>query len=429
MSAERHRHDGLDREEDVGRRGVRPSVPTTNPSFRRGPYPEACRAILNRAAHGEARDEISSWPRYRPTPLRPLPALAGELELGALFLKEEGRRFGLGSFKALGGPYGVYRILAAEVARRTGRRPSSRALLEAAGREPVADLTMTCASTGNHGRSVAWGCELFGCRCVIFVPERVSEGRAAAISAHGARVERVAGGYERSLREARSAAERRGWHVISDKSGPEGTDAVARDIMQGYTVLVAEALEQASSSGPVGASTAPGAIPFTHVFVQAGVGGLAAAVIAHLWEGAGAAVPRVVVVEAEGADCLRRSARAGRPVRIEGPIDTLMGGLACAEPSPLAWEVVVRGAWAFQPVSDRASVEAMRALSSPEGDPPVAVGESGAAGVAALLAAARRPPARRRLGLGPEARVLAIATEGATDPAVYERLVGRPPPA
>lgn len=416
-----------------GSRAGSDRLPLSNPALDSGPYPDRCRAILSLERGREARSEISSWPGYRPTPLRSFPALAHELGLGGLWLKEEGPRFGLGSFKALGGPYGILRVLAREVERRTGSRPRSADRLAGRFRDILADLTMTCASTGNHGRSVAWGCRLLGCRCVIFVPAWVSEGRAAAIASHGAAVERVEGGYDESLARARAAAEERGWFVISDKSKGRGTEEVARDVMQGYTVLVAEALEQLEgreAEPGAGGGAESGGGPPTHVFVQAGVGGLAAAVTGHLWETFGPRRPRLVVVESERADCLRRSAIAGRPVTLEGPLDTMMGGLACAEPSPLAWEIVGPGAHFFHTISDAESVEAMRELAAPPGgDPPVALGESGAASAAGLLTAARSPEIRRRLGLGPEARrVLVIGTEGPTDQAVYERLVGHPPP-
>lgn len=401
------------------------SLPLPNPGLDLGPYPERCRAILSLERHEEARAEISSWPGYVPTPLRSLAGLAGELGLDAVLLKEEGRRFGIGSFKALGGPYGVLRILADEVERRSGVRPHSVDLLAGRYADLLADETMTCASTGNHGRSVAWACGLFGCGCVIFMPDWVSEGRAAAIASHGARVELVGGGYDESLRRARAVAEERGWFVISDKSKGRGTEEVARDVMQGYTVLVAEALEGMESRAVPDAGG-----PLSHVFVQAGVGGLAAAVTAHLWERFGSERPRVVVVESDRADCLRQSAVAGRPVTLDGPIDTMMGGLACAEPSPLAWEIVGPGSHFFQTISDSDSVEAMRRLGAPPGgDPEIGVGESGAASAAGLLMAARNHEMRRLLGLEAEARVLVVATEGPTDLTVYERLVGRPPPA
>lgn len=409
-------------------------LPFPNPGLEPGPYPDRCRAILSLERHAEARVEISSWPGYGPTPLRALPGLAADLGVGAVWLKEEGRRFGLGSFKALGGPYGVLRILSAEVERRTGSAVGSRELIAGRFEALVGELTMTCASTGNHGRSVAWGCDLFGCGCVIFVPTWVSEARAAAIASHGARVERVDGGYDESLRRARRAAEERGWHVISDKSSRRDVPDVARDIMQGYTVMVAEALEQLGSARAGGANgpearSATREGPPSHVFVQAGVGGLAAAVTGQLWERFGADRPRVVVVESDRADCLRRSAQAGGPISLDGPIDTLMGGLACAEPSALAWEVVGPGAHFFQVVSDEEAIDAMGRLAAPPAaDPPVPVGESGAAAAAALLSTARDPEARRRLGLGPGARILVIATEGATDPRLFQRLVGRPPP-
>jgi diaminopropionate ammonia-lyase len=171
----------------------------------------------------------------------------------------------------------------------------------------------------------------------------------------------------------------------------------------------------------------PGRRP-THLFVQGGVGGLPAAVCAHLWEDWGAQRPRFVVVEPERADCLYRSAEAGRPVVVPGPHDTVMAGLACGEVSLLAWEVLAQGADAFLAIPDAAATDAMRLLADGVGgDAPLVAGESGVAGLAGLLCALGDEGARRTLELGPESRVLLIGSEGATDPAVYHAIVGRAP--
>jgi diaminopropionate ammonia-lyase len=162
----------------------------------------------------------------------------------------------------------------------------------------------------------------------------------------------------------------------------------------------------------------------THLFLQAGVGGMAAAVAGHLWETLGEARPTVVVVEPARAACCYESARAGRPVSLEGDLDTLMACLSCGEPSLLAWEVLDAGADFFLTIPDEAALRAMRVLAKGAGgDPAVVAGESGAAGVAALLVAAESPELREALGLGGEARVLVIGTEGATDPEIYRRIV------
>lgn len=331
-----------------------------------------------------AREAIRAWPEYRPTPLLRSPALASELGLGALLCKDESDRFGLGSFKALGGAWAV-----GEALRRAGDDPS--------------DVTVACASAGNHGRAVARGAERFGCRSVVYLPEGTSARRERAVASHGARVVRPALDYDGAVRRVYEDARREGWTVISDTAG-RGDPRIPRDVMEGYTLLVEEALEQAD-------------VPPTHVFVQAGVGGLAAAVTAHLWASLGADRPKVVVVEAEGAAALLESARAGRRSDLGGPFDTAMRCLACGEPSTLAWEVLDTGADAFATTGDE-DVEAAvgRLAEGRGGDPRVMAGTSGAAGLAALVRAARTPALREVLGLGRESRALVIVTEGAPGP-------------
>jgi diaminopropionate ammonia-lyase len=360
-----------------------------NPRLDRAhPYPGALRPILSLAAEEVARREISSWPGYAPTPLRDLQSIARELGLAAVAFKEEQHRFGLRSFKALGGAYAVKKLAAAP------------------GGPPAA---VCCATDGNHGRSVAWGAREAGLRCVIYVHEGVSEGRAQAIRGFGAEVRRVGGNYDDSVRIAAADAAREGWTVVSDTSW-EGYQDIPRDVMQGYGVMVGEAIAQGGG----------GARPPTHVFVQGGVGGIAAATVAHLWERFGAARPRVVVVEPDKADCLTRSAEQGRVVHLSGDLDTIMAGLSCGEPSPLAWAVLDPGADAFMAIGDAAIAPAMRALAALG----VVGGESGVAGLAGLRIAATDRAMRAALGLDASSRVLLFGTEGATDPALYEELVG-----
>ncbi|MFQ5679161.1 MAG: diaminopropionate ammonia-lyase [Gemmatimonadota bacterium] len=391
-----------------------------NPAVDEGPWGPPASEVLSLEGHGLARREIASWPGYAPTPLRRLEGLAAALGLGRLWYKDEGKRFGLGSFKALGGPYGVYRILARRVAERTEEaEPDSAEIIAGTHREIVAGLTVSCTSTGNHGRAVAWGARLFGCRCVIFVPDWVSEGRTAAIAGHGARVERLAGGYDEGIRLVAERAQKEGWYLISDNSQVPGTEHVAGHVMHGYTVVVAEALEELGRRGER---------PPTHVFVPAGVGGLAAAVTGYLKGTLRDRGPVMIVVESEAADCVLQSVRAGRRVRLDGPLETMMGGLACREASPNAWEVLRRGAHFCLAISDEDSRRAMRLLADGrDGDPPIVVGESGAAATAGLLLAARHLEVRHAMGLKAMSRVLVIGTEGATDPEIYARIVGKRP--
>jgi diaminopropionate ammonia-lyase len=388
------------------------SVLEINPRHRRGPYPARFAATLSRAAGAEAMALISSWAGYAPTPLVSLAPLARDLGVAEIRYKDEGGRFGLGSFKALGGAHAVFRLLKAERERRTGAPVDARALARGALAEAVADITVTCATDGNHGRSVAWGARLFGARCVIFVHATVSEGRAETIRAYGAEVIRTAGTYDDSVREAARAAAENGWFVVSDTSYPGYVD-VPRDVMQGYAVMVEEAIRALDGVAP------------THVFIQGGVGGLAAAVTAHLWETFGARAPTVVVVEPLAAACLLESARAGRPTAVGGDLDTLMAGLACGEPSLIAWPILEEGAAAFMAVSDDAAVDAMRLLASGTAGAHVVAGESAVAGLAGLTAVATDPARRAALGLDAGSRVLLFGSEGDTDAELYTRLVGR----
>jgi diaminopropionate ammonia-lyase len=375
-------------------------------------YGESQRGVLSRERFAQARAEIASWPGYAPTPLVALPELASDAGIARLWYKDESGRFGLGSFKALGGAYAVLRQLQARVAAATGRTPTGAELAAGAHRDLVGAITVTCATDGNHGRSVAWGARTFGCACVIYIHATVSSGREQAIARFGAEVRRVAGTYDDAVRQAAADAARQGWIVVSDTSYPGYTE-IPRDVMQGYTVMADEALSQLP----------PGGLP-SHVFVQAGVGGLAAAVCGHYWETLGPRRPRFVVVEPDRAACLFASARAGAPTAVSGELDTIMAGLACGEPSPVAWEILATGVDDFVTVTDEAAATCMRLLA--DGDPPVVAGESAVAGLAALLAARAQPPLAAALGLDARSRVLLFGSEGATDPAVYESIVGRP---
>lgn len=378
-------------------------------------YGERQRKVLNHEAFAAARQEIQSWPGYRPSPLVALPALSSAAGLDAIWYKDESERFGLKSFKALGGAYAVLRLLIAEVETRTGRTGvTSKDLMAGTFRAITDDITVTCATDGNHGRSVAWGAQTFGCRCVIYIHATVSKARKKAIKRFGATVVRTPGNYDDAIREAAEEAARHGRFVVSDTSY-EGYMDVPRDVMQGYAVMVDEAMRQLPDGGRP-----------THVFVQGGVGGLAAAVCGHLWECWGTDRPRFVVVEPEKAACLYESARAGHSVAVHGELDTIMAGLACGEVSLLAWEILDEGADDFLTVPDDAALECMRLMARGAGsDPRVVAGESAVAGLAGVLLAIGRPDTAAALGLSSDSRVLLIGSEGDTDPELYRSVVGR----
>ncbi len=379
------------------------------------PYAAHGARCLTQAGFDAALAEVSSWPGYAPTPLLPLPGLAQELGLGQLLYKDERGRFGLGSFKALGGAYAVANVLRHTVMAARGlAKLSSRDLLSLAHADVVGRATVTCATDGNHGRSVAWGAQLFGCRCVIFVHQHVSQGRRDAIARYGAEVREVQGNYDDAVRHAAATAAAEGWTVVSDTSYP-GYREIPLDVMHGYGVMAAEVVQQ-MAGGP----------PPTHVFAQAGVGALAAAVCASFWLHWGERRPRFVVVEPLQADCVYRSLQAGRPAVVEGALDTVMAGLACGEVSDLAWEVLHGGTNVAVAVDDAYALQAMRVLAAPAaGDRPVVAGETGGVGLAALLAAQQHPALRQALALDEHSRVLLLGSEGDTDPAIYRQVVGR----
>lgn len=357
---------------------------------RAAPWTPAQDAILSDAGLARARTAISAWPGYGETPLLSLAGLASAFGVGEIRYKDEGGRFGLGSFKALGGAYAVERLV---------RRAGS-----------AAGLTVCCATDGNHGRSVAWGAAMFGARAVIFIHATVSEGRRRAIEAYGADVVRTAGNYDDSVREAEATAAREGWQVVSDTSYPGYMD-VPKDVMQGYETMAAEAFDRLDA-------------PPTHLFLQTGVGGMAAAVAGLAKRRWGAARPTVVLADPVRAACWAESMRAGAPVAIAGDIDTMMAGLACGEVSLLAWEILKDHADAVVTVEDAAAAEMMRMLARPAAaDPPVVAGESAVAGLCALQSAMADADMRRALGLGAESRVLVFGTEGATDPDLYRQIV------
>lgn len=348
------------------------------------------------------------------TPLCGLPGLARKLGIGSLHAKDEGQRLGLGSFKALGGAYALM-ILVREAAERRLQRPLALSeLMSDEVRSVAAEMTFACATDGNHGRSVAQGAGLMGAKAVIFVHSGVSEARIAAIAHFGARMVRVPGNYDVSVAEAARVAGEEGWTLLSDTSWP-GYEYIPGLVAQGYTGLVRESLTQLPDTP-------------THVFLQAGVGGFAAAVAGHMALVLGDRKPHVTVVEPARAACLYESARLGSPVKVAEGQSTVMAMLECYEPSLIAFRVLSRVADGFMTVDEDSAPSVMRQLAAPEpGDPPLVAGESGGVGLAGLIAALHDPNLAAEIGLGPEARVLVINTEGATDTALYKELVGRSP--
>ncbi|MCW5748118.1 MAG: diaminopropionate ammonia-lyase [Alphaproteobacteria bacterium] len=384
---------------------------------RAAPYGAAQRHVVTAAGVEKMAADLERCPAHRVTPLYALPALARQLSIASLHVKDEAQRFGFGAFKALGGVYAIYSDLARRVADRTGATPDFAALMAGEGRAITGDLVFTTASSGNHGRSVAAGAKLFGQRCVIFLPGFTSAEKEAAIRARGAEVVRVDGDYDAAVAMCREVARQKRWVVISDTSWP-GYETIPAAVMRGYTVLAFEALRQFAQ--------ATGAAAPSHVFVQAGVGGLAAAVIGYLWETLGATRPQFIVVEPASADCWFQSNLAGRPALASGDAATAMGGLACREISPMTWPVIGEGADWFMTIAEDAVAPAMRRMARPQpGDPVIVAGPSGCAGMAALLRVTGDAAARTVLHLDRAARVMLINSEGAAgEPDLFRQATG-----
>jgi diaminopropionate ammonia-lyase len=375
------------------------------------PYSIEQQEILSLAKAKEAIGSISMWPNYAVTPLHSLCSMAKEVDVASIWYKDESHRFEIKSFKALGGAYAVAVQLQNEVERRAGQRPSVLELLSGKWAAEVAEVTVSCATDGNHGRSVSWGAKMFGCGCVIYVHRTVSEGRAKAMEELGATVVRISGNYDASVRQADIDAKANKRILVSDTSYP-GYMEIPKDVALGYTIMISELVKQLD-----------GEIP-SHVFLQGGVGGLAATVCGYFWELWGEQRPRVIIVEPEQANCLQMSARAGTPVVIEGDLETLMAGLACGEVSALAWEILKNGADDFMTLGEEAIPTTMRLLAHGyKSDPKIEAGESAVPGLAAALLARTTTDVCNALGLGADSKILVIGTEGATDLEVYNTLV------
>ncbi|EAY71269.1 Threonine dehydratase [Burkholderia dolosa AU0158] len=395
--------------------GAFPVMLIANPRASRTAYPAPLRRIMNIASAVESGAWLSHWPLVGAarTPLRELPDLAARLGVASVCVKDESCRSPLGSFKAIGAPIALVRLV--KRLRRT-RDLDPRALVAGRHAALLRDLTVISATDGNHGRALAAAARSIGCRCVIVLHANVDAERERAIASYGAHIVRIAGNYDESVLHAARLAHANGWHVVSDTSY-DGYEAVPRDVMQGYGVIAAEALAQ-QPAGDDGR-------PFTHVFLQGGVGGLAAGVASYLWEQAGERRPHFVVVEPRQADCLYQSALAGRAAKATGSVDSVMAGLACGDASPLAWDFLEPCIDHFMLIDDDDAVRAMRGLAAgSERDVPIVAGESGAAGIAGLTVLMRDRDTARQVGLDATSRVLAINTEGATAPSVYRACVG-----
>ncbi len=359
-----------------------------------------CAGLFEAEEYRLVNDFFSSQPDSYPTPLLHLRGLASELGIGDIILKDESARLGLNSFKILGVSYAVGRLLS------EGRIAKG--------------FVLVCAMEGNHGRAVVRAAHENGLDAKIYMATDAAAPRIEAIAQEGAQVVTVDGNYDDAVRLAANDATSMGWIMISDTSWP-GYEEIPRWIMAGYTRLLDEAESEWSPEPPPDV-----------VVVQAGVGGLACAVVSWLCQRYGAQRPFTIACEPVTANCLLESARAGKPVSLRGPFDTIMAGLRCGSVSSLAWPTIAGGVDAFVSIDDMQCSEAMRILAHPiNGDPLVIAGASGACGLASLLAILQDESlraVREASGVSVRSRILVINTEGATDPELYVRLTGRDTP-
>ena len=382
-------------------------------------YGPAQRALLNREAFADVEAEVTNLPGYQPTPLIALNGLASASEVDALWCKHEGYRFEVGSFKPTGPVYAMLSVLKGEIKKTTGvETVTTQDLIDRTYESVTQKIVVSAATSGNHGRALAWGARMFGCRCAIYMNDGVSAGREKAIAGYGAAVVRVPGNYDRAVQRSFADAEALGYFVVSDDKSA-AYPHIAGAIMQGYAMVADEIVQQFR-----------GAQPPTHVFVPGGGGRFAGATCGHLWERYGSSHPRIVVVEPTPSACLYQSVVENRAATVSGDGRSVMDGLVVESASSQAWEILKGGAFAFLTIPDEAAVDAIRqAAIGVSGDPSVVIGETGIAAWAGFLAATCDENLSQQLELDYNSRVVIIATEGATDPEVYRNLVGVRPEA
>ena len=359
-----------------------------------------------------------SFPEYSVTPLVELKSLAEELGVSNIFVKDESYRFGLNAFKVLGGSYAIAR----EIGIRMGiceEELTLARLLQPDVQARLGQLRFVTATDGNHGRGVAWTAKRLGHRAVVFMPKGTAAERLENILKLGAEASITDCNYDDSVRLARQYAAEHEGIVVQDTSW-EGYHNVPLHIMQGYTTMGAEIVEQLAACG--------GQRP-THVFLQAGVGAMAGAMAGFIADYYKEARPVITIVEPTKADCLYRTALAndGKLHIVDGALDSIMAGLCCGEPCSIGWQQLAAYADNFVAMPDKAAALGMRVLGNPVGkDAAVVSGESGAAGLGLAVAALRERELAQLKGslqLDAESVILCISTEGATDVANYRRIM------
>jgi diaminopropionate ammonia-lyase len=344
---------------------------------------------LSKVDIDEAYSSISNWKNYSPTPLIELNKLSKELDLNKIFYKDESKRFDLKSFKALGGAYAVEKIT-------KGNK----------------DIVVATATAGNHGRSVAWGAKRLGLKCKIFISEYVSDARGQAMANLGADVIKVKGNYDKSLLECIKQSTKNNWQIVQDVAWKDYM-LVPKYTMAGYTVMMKEIVDQIKD------------VKITHIILQAGVGGMAGAMVAGIARYL-ENVPETIVVEPDSAACVMESIKAGKIKKIEIKRESLMGGMSCGEVSLVPWEILKNSIKFCISLPDDDIAKTMKLLgNSSFSKEKIIAGENSAPGVISLIASCVNDKIKEKLKLNSESNILVIGCEGDTDKKMYQKLINQ----
>ena len=337
----------------------------------------------------KAYSSISNWKGYSPTPLIKLNKLSKELNLNNIFYKDEGKRFDLKSFKALGGAYAVEKVS-------NGNK----------------DIVVATATAGNHGRSVAWGAKRLGLKCKIFISEYVSNERGQAMSKLGADVIKVKGNYEKSLIECIKQSIENNWQIVQDVAWKDYTN-VPKYTMAGYTVMMKEIVNQVKKSR------------ITHIILQAGVGGMAGAMVAGIARYLNN-IPETIIVEPDSAACVMESIKTGKIEKIDITRESLMGGMSCGEVSLVPWEILKNSVKYCISLPDDNIAKTMKLLGNASfSDEKIIAGENSAPGVISLIAICEDELIKDKLKLDKDSNILLIGCEGDTDQTMYQKLINQ----
>ena len=367
----------------------------------------------------KANEFHKSFPQYSVTPLQKLSALASYLGVKGIYCKDESYRFGLNAFKVLGGSYAMGRYIAKELGRDISQLPYN-VLSSDKLREEFGQATFFTATDGNHGRGVAWAAKRLGQKAVVRMPKGTTKTRFDNIAKEGAEVTIEEVNYDDCVRMAAAEAAKTEHGIIVQDTAWAGYEEIPSWIMQGYGTLVLEADKQLKKNGV----DRP-----THVFVQAGVGSLAGAVVGYFAHKYKENPPVMVVCEASAADCLYRSAvqADGNLVNVTGDLQPIMAGLACGEGNTIGWDILKNHVTVFASCPDWMSAKATRIYANPlENDPHIISGESGSVPLGLAYTALHDEDAKdlkEALKLDENSNILVISTEGDTDPVRYREIV------